>query len=193
MSKGPLVVVTILAIAAGGLAALTWSQWPSGEAEALPQAVQGRYFDMTVTTSDGREFELPDKEITCPLVFEVADGEGLYDCPSPHDISDLLAPPQVSGDPLVASSAALVEIDAASIFWGFSPNTWNSVQIYYGGSLSSANVLLGPEFTRGESGHIENNVWPDFSRGVFSNSFRYRAKANSSGYMGTEWLVRGTQ
>jgi len=180
----------------GGAALLTLLFWPgasSNTAEALPGSVQGRYFDMTVTTSDGREFNLPDQAVTCPLEFTASDGEGVYNCPTPHDINDLLTPPQVSTNPFATTAAVLVEIDAASLIWGFPANTWQIVQISYGASLSSANVLLGEELTGGETGHIENNIWQDFSRGVFPSAFYYRAKANSSGYLGTEWLARGTQ
>ena len=180
----------------GGAALLALLFWPgasSDTAEALPGSVQGRYYDMTVATSDGREFNLPDQDVTCPLEFTAAGGEGVYNCPAPHDISDLLTPPQVSTDPFASTAAVLVEIDAASLVSGFPANTWQIVQINYGETLSSANVFLGQELTGGETGHIENNIWQDFSRGVFSSAFYYRAKANSSGYLGTEWLARGTQ
>ncbi|MEX0801314.1 MAG: hypothetical protein WD379_08865 [Dehalococcoidia bacterium] len=186
------VIVTGTVLAAGLLAILLSQATFSEPADALPQSVQGRFFDMTVVTTDGKEFELPDKTVTCPLEFTASDGEGVYSCPAPHDISDLLTPAQVSRDPLT-SSAVLVEIDAASLFWGFPANSWQIVQINYGESLSSANVLLGEELTNGETGHIENNVWPDFSRGVQPSSFHYKAKTNSSGYLGTEWMARGTQ
>jgi len=180
----------------GGAALLTLLFWPpasSDTAEALPGSVQGRYFDMTVSTSDGREFNLPDQVVTCPLEFTASDGEGVYDCPAPHNVGELLTPPQVSTDPFATTSAVIVEIDAASLAWGFPANTWQIVQISYGATLSSANVFLGAELTGGETGHIENNIWPDYSRGVTPISFYYRAKANSSGYIGTEWLARGTQ
>ena len=188
--------VTLLAIvlAAAGLFAVLF--WPRGAsnpaAAALPGSVQARYYDMTVTTSDGKEFELPDKTVTCSLDFALTAEEGMYSCPAPHDIQALLTPPQVSASP-VLNSLVLVEIDAAALFWGIPPNSWQTVQIQYGASLSSANVLLGEEYTSGETGHIENIAWPDFSRGVHPSYFYYRGKANSSGYMGTEWLARGTQ
>lgn len=159
---------------------------------ALPETVQARYYNMTVTTSDGREFELPDKTVTCSLESAVSAEEGLYGCPAPHDIQSLLTPPQVSLSPAV-SSAALVEIDAATIVYGLPPNSWQTVQIHYGTTLNSANVMLGPELTGGQDGHIENTVWPDYSLGVHPTYFYYRSKSNSSGYMGTDWLARGTQ
>lgn len=165
----------------------------SGTVAALPESAQARYIDMTVTTSDGSEFELPDRTVTCSLELVRESGEGVYSCPEPHDINTLISPPQVSADPFAANAATLVEVDAATIFWGFPANTWQTVQINYGVTLSSANVFLGPELTAGETGHIENSVWPDFTRGVGATSFLYRAKANSSGYLGTEWLARGTQ
>lgn len=191
MKRAALMIV-VLAVA-GLSAALFWPQGSSSPAVALPESTQARYYDMTVTTSDGREFELPDKTVTCPLEFTVSAEEGVYNCPAPHDIEALLAPPQVSANPAAANAAALVTIDAATIIWGLPANSWVTAQIQYGASLSSANVLLGQEFTNGETGHIENVAWPDFSRGVHGTFFYYRAKTNSSGYMGTEWLVRGTQ
>jgi hypothetical protein len=193
MLKRALAVTLILMGSAALLTLLFWPGAPSDTAEALPSSVQGRYFDMTVTASDGREFNLPDKVVTCPLEFTASDGEGVYNCPAPHNISDLLTPPQVSTDPFATTSAVIVEIDAASLAWGFPADTWQTVQINYGATLSSANVFLGQELTGGETGHIENNSWQDYSRGVFPSSFNYRAKANSSGYLGTEWLARGTQ
>jgi len=186
--------LTLVLVGSAALLTLLFQPGPSSDtAEALPGSVQGRYFDMTVTTSDGREFNLPDQAVTCPLEFTASDGEGVYNCPTPHDINDLLTPPQVSTNPFATTAAVLVEIDAASLIWGFPANTWQIVQISYGATLSSANVLLGEELTGGETGHIENNIWQDYSRGVFPSSFNYRAKANSSGYLGTEWLARGTQ
>ena len=186
--------LTLVLVGSAALLTLLFQPGPSSDtAEALPGSVQGRYFDMTVSTSDGREFNLPDQVVTCPLEFTASDGEGVYNCPAPHNIGELLTPPQVSTDPFATTSAVIVEIDAASLAWGFPANTWQIVQISYGQTLSSANVLLGEELTGGETGHIENNIWPDYSRGVTPTSFYYRAKANSSGYIGTEWLARGTQ
>ena len=193
MLKRALALTSVLMAGAALLTLLFWPGASSDTAEALPGSVQGRYFDMTVTTSDGREFNLPDQVVTCPLEFTASDGAGVYNCPAPHDISDLLTPPQVSADPFATTAAVLVEIDAASLFSGFPANTWQIVQINYGESLSSANVFLGQELTGGETGHIENSIWQDFSRGVSPSSFYYRAKANSSGYLGTEWMARGTQ
>ena len=187
-----LALLTMVLAGAGLFAVLLWPRGSSSPAVALPSSAQARFYDMTVTTSDGREFELPDKTVTCSLDFTVSAEEGVYNCPAPHDIEALLAPPQVSASP-VANALAFVEIDAATIVGGLSPNTWQTLQIQYGDSLSSANVLLGQELTGGQTGHIENVVWKDFSRGVHPSYFYYRAKTNSSGYMGTEWLVRGTQ
>ena len=193
MLKRATVLTSALMGSAVLLALMFWPGASPNTADALPGSVQGRYYDMTVTTSDGREFNLPDQAVTCPLEFTAPDGEGVYNCPAPHDIGDLLTPPQVSMDPFATTAAVVVEIDAASLFWGFPANTWQLVQINYGETLSSANVLLGAELSSGETGHIENNIWQDFSRGVLPSSFYYRAKANSSGYLGTEWLARGTQ
>ena len=184
-------LVTIVLAAAGLFAVLFWPRGSSSPAVALPSSAQARYYNMTVTTSDGREFELPDKTVTCSLDFTVSAEEGVYNCPAPYDLESLLAPPQVSASP-VANALAFVEIDAATLIWGLPANSWQTGQISYGESLSSANVLLGQELTGGETGHIENVVWPDFSFGVHPSYFYYRAKTNSSGYMGTEWLVRGT-
>jgi hypothetical protein len=190
--KRTALMIAVLAVVGLSAAVL----WPGGSsspaAAALPESVQARYFDMTVTTSDGREFQLPDKTVTCSLEFAVSAEEGVYDCPAPHDIESLLAPPQVSASP-AANALALVEIDAATLIWGLPANSWQTAQIQYGDSLSSANVLLGEELTSGQSGHIENSAWPDYSRGVHASYFYYRAQTNSSGYMGTEWLARGTQ
>lgn len=171
--------------------------WPRGAPDpamaALPRTVQAQFYNMTVTTSDGREFELPDKTVTCSLESAVSAEEGLYSCPAPHDIQALLTPPQVSLSPVLSTAADLVEIDAATLAYGLPANSWQTLQIYYGTTLSSANVMLGPELTDGQYGHIENVAWPDYSLGVHPSYFYYRAKANSSGSMGTEWLARGTQ
>lgn len=192
MIKRVLILTTLMALA-GVFSVLLWPRGSSSPAAALPESAQARYFDVTVTTSDGREFELPDKTVTCSLELTVSAAEGVYNCPAPHDIGALLSPPQVSVDPLAANAAIMVEIDAATLFWGLPPNSWQTAQIQYGETLSSANVLLGEELASGDSGHIENSVWQDFSRGVSPSYFLYRAKTNSSGYMGTEWLARGTQ
>jgi len=45
-----------------------------------------------------------------------------------------------------------VEIDAATLVGGLSPNSWATFQIPYGATLSSASVLLGEELTAGETG-----------------------------------------
>ena len=191
---GRAALVAIVVVIAGGLSAfLLWPRGAPGAVAALPQSASATYYDMTVTTSDGRVFELPDKTVTCSLEFPVSSEEGVYNCPAPHDIEALLAPPQVSADPLVASATVVITIDAATQFCSLPANSWQTGQIDYGESLSSANVVLGEEYTSGESGHIENTVWQDFSRGVHPSYFYYRAKTNSSGCMGTEWLVRGTQ
>ena len=187
-------LATIVVVVAGGLCAfLLWPRGTPGAVAALPQSARATYYDMTVTTSDGRSFELPDKAVTCSLEFPVSSEEGVYNCPAPHDIEALLAPPQVSADPLVASAAVLIEIDAATIICNLPANSWITGQMMYGDTLSSANVLLGQDYTNGETGHIENTAWPDYSRGIHPSYFYYKAKTNSSGCMGTEWLVRGTQ
>ena len=184
-------LLTIVLAVAGLLALLLWPRGASSPAAAaLPESAQARYHDMTVITADGREFELPGKTVTCSLELAVSVEEGVYNCPAPHDIKALLAPPQVSASP-VANALTFVEIDAATIFWGLPANSWQTAQIQYGESLSSANVLLGEELSSGQSGHIENNTWPDFSRGVHPSFFYYRAQTNSSGWMATEWLARG--
>ena len=182
-------------VVAGVLLALFFRQGQTNPAvAALPETVQARYSNMTVTTSDGREFQLPDRTIVCTLSVPATAEEGIYSCPAPHDIDALLAPAQVSGNPFVAAkAAALVEIDATTFAYGLPANSWQTLQIYYGTTLNSANVMLGAELTGGETGHVENVVWPDFSSGVHPTYFYYRAKTNGSGYMGTEWLARGTQ
>ena len=185
----------LLGVVLFAAAAVTFVVWPSGSsgpAHALPGTARGFYQDITVTRSDGREFDLPDREVVCSLVTVVGGQEGLYTCPAPYDVEALLAEPQVSVDPMVASSLAIVEIDAATTVSGLPANSWGTVQIYYGATLSSANVLLGEELTGGESGHIENTVWPDTARGVHPTYFYFRGISNGSGYLGTEWLVRGT-
>lgn len=191
MIKRALLLTPVL-LAAALLVALFW---PRGApvAAALPETVQTQFYNMTVTTSDGREFELPDKTVTCSLDSSVSAEEGLYSCPAPHDIDALLSPAKVSLSPVVSSVAVLIEIDAATLAYGLPANSWQTLQIYYGTTLSSANVMLGTEFTNGQSGHIENVVWPDISRGVHPIYFYYRGQTNSSGSMGTEWLARGTQ
>jgi len=192
MKRVALLIPVLLVV--GVLAALLLARGHSSPAvAALPETVQARYFNMTVTTLDGREFELPDKTVTCSLDSALSAEEGLYSCPAPHDIQALLTPPQVSANPVASSAAVLIEIDAATLLYGAPANSWQTVQIYYGMTLSSANVMLGEELTSGQSGHIENIAWPDFSRGVHPSYFYYRAETNSSGWMGTEWLARGTQ
>ena len=187
-------LLTPVLLIVGVLAALFLARGDSSPAvAALPQTIQARYYDMTVTISDGRELELPDKTVTCSLEAAISVEEAIYNCPAPHNIESFLAPPQVSAGIPAKSALAVVMIDAASMIWGLPPNSWQTVQLQYGATLNSANVFLGEEFTGGQSGHIENVVWPDFSRGVHPTYFYYRAQANSSGYMGTEWLVRGTQ
>jgi hypothetical protein len=174
----------------------------SNPAMALPESAQARYFDITVATTDGRQVELPEKVVTCPLDLTISAAEGLYRCPAPYDIDALLkAAPQVLAiDPAsgfgpgsLASTPVLIEIDAATLVYGLPANSWQTVQIEYGATLTSTNVLLGEELTSGQSGHIENTAWPDFSRGVHPSYFYYRANTNGSGFMGTEWLARGTQ
>lgn len=185
----PLAVLLLVGIVT---AVALWSRQSPATVAAPPETAQARYLDMTVTTSDGREFELPDTTVACDLDFVAPEGEGVYSCPAPHDLSELLNPPQVSSNAL-ARAEVLVEIDAATIFWGLPANSWQIAQIEYGETLNSANVMLGAELTGSETGHIENNVGANYSRGVHATLFYYRAKTNSSGYMGTEWLARGTQ
>jgi|SRR3990170_1997501 len=186
-------LLTILLATTGLIAALFWTRGPSDPVVALPESAQARYFDVTVTTLDGREFQLPDKTVTCSLEFTAAVEDGVYNCPAPFDLESLLAPPQVSESPRSANDSALIEIDAGTIVWGLPASSWQTAQIQYGATLSSANVLLGEELTGGEAGHIENIVSPEISRGVHPSYFYYRAKTNASGYMGTEWLARGIQ
>lgn len=193
MAKRAALVAIVVVIAGGLSASLLWPRGTPGTVAALPQSASATYYGMTVTTSDGRVFELPDKTVTCSLDLTVSSKEGVYNCPAPHDIEALLAPPQVSADALAASAQVVIEIDAATLFCSLPANSWATGQIMYGESLSSANVLLGEEYTNGETGHIENTTWPDLSRGVHPDYFYYKAKTNSSGCMGTEWLARGTQ
>jgi hypothetical protein len=174
----------------------------SDSAMALPESAQARYYDITVVSADGKQIELPEKVVRCPLDVAVSAVEGLYRCPAPYDIEELLeeAPQVLAVDPTsgfdwrsIASALALVEVDAGTLVYGLPTNSWQTVQIEYGLTLNSANVLLGAELTNGETGHIENTAWPEFTRGVHPSSFYYRAKTNSYGYLGTEWLARGTQ
>ncbi|MEE8201094.1 MAG: hypothetical protein V3R29_07990 [Candidatus Acidoferrales bacterium] len=105
------ILLTVVLAVAGLPAAPFWAQGSSSPAAALPESAQARYYNMTVTTLDGKEFELPDKTVTCSLELAVSTEEGVYNCPAPYDIEALLAPPQVSASPVAANAAAFVEID----------------------------------------------------------------------------------
>ncbi len=187
------VSVTVL-VGVGLIVSLViWQLGASQRAAAVPATAQARYYDITVTTGGGKEFNLPDKTVTCGLEFLASPEEGVYNCPAPYDIQALLSPPMAFAGAVSGMALVDVEIDAGTIVSGLPANSWQTVQIGYGATLTSANVFLGEELTEGQNGHIENTSLPNISRGVHPSYFYYRSYTNSSGYMGTEWLAKGTQ
>ncbi len=157
-----------------------------GPAAALPATVQGTFGEIALHTRDGRDVVLPATDVTCTLQNALSETEGLYDCPAPYDLTPYLLPPvsaAVGPEGIMAgrSPDALVFVRSNFIISGFPANTWQTVQVNYGTTLTSPyQVVLGAELTKGETGHIENTSSPNTSRGVFGTSFRYRATTNSS-------------
>lgn len=166
---------------------------------ALPSSATALYYEVSVHTRDGKEVTLAPKQVTCTLVAALSESEGLYDCPAPYDLTPYLSPePVVQKAPSpghalsVGRERNLVTfVKAATIVSGLPANSWQTVQINYGATLSAPVAVQGQELAKGETGHIENTTNQNTTRGVFSTNFKFRANTNGSGYMGTEWLAIG--
>ena len=157
-------------------------------AAALPEAVEAIYGPVVITSRDGKELEMPEAEVTCVLVALRSKSEGIYDCPAPYDLDDLLSKPLAAAPGSIGRSELAVFVRAFTRVSGLPANSWQTVRINYGTTLSSPVVVIGEELEGGESGHIENTSSPRTSRGVFGSYFYYRAQTNGDGAI---WALSG--
>jgi hypothetical protein len=162
----------------------------SGGSLAVPAEVPGGVGPIHVITRDGRMFTFPEVAVTCRLAgFKEDSDEPVYACPVPYDINALVSDENTGR---TDGSAADTIVTAYGYASGLPSGQWRTMQVYYGYTFGTPpNVALGPTLDYGETGHIENITSSQTTRGVFRSYFYYRAKVNSSGYIGTEWIAIG--